>query len=592
MHGEVIPQEEINQKFSRSLSQEWTMHTIVWRNKPKIETLSLDDLFNNRKAYESEGVNTASTQGAADSSTTIENLSDVVIYSFFTSQPSISQLDNEDLQKVHYDDLEEMDLRAPRNQDSGNRETIRRIVPVEATTSNALVYQCDGLGYDWSNQVEEGPTNFALMAYSTSLSSSTNTEKKTVNGEEQLQALVDRKKVIITEATIRRDLQLEDAEEVDCLPNAEIFEQLTLMGMDKHTRTYVIPSYTKKVFGNMKRVGRDFSGKITPLFPTMIVQAQEEIGEGFTDPTDPHHTPTITQPSTSKPRRNKSLESQRDRTLRKLSLVCNEQDDTSMFDVDKDLQGEEVVVEKEVAGKDSAIEEVNAVSIATSVTAITTTAATTPIIFMDEITLAKALIEIKTSKVQDKGERARQEEEANSALIETWEDIQAKVDVDYQLAERLQAEEQEQLTDAKKAKLFMDFIEKRRKFFAAKKNVEKMNKPPTKAQQRSIMSTYLKNMDGWKLRALKNKSFAKIEELFDKAMERINNFIDFKTELVEEGTKKDKKMEDDKESAELKQCLEIISDDGDEVTIDATPLSVKTLIVDYKIYKEGKKNYF
>ncbi|GJS84112.1 hypothetical protein Tco_0750653 [Tanacetum coccineum] len=122
MHGEVIPQEDINQKFLRSLSQEWTMHTIVWRNKTEIETLSLDDLFNNLKAYESEvkgtsslttnshngaflssrstnsatravntaqGVNTASTQGAADSSTTVENLSDAVIYSFFSSQPRI-----------------------------------------------------------------------------------------------------------------------------------------------------------------------------------------------------------------------------------------------------------------------------------------------------------------------------------------------------------------------------------------------------------------------------------------------------------------------------------------------------------------------
>ncbi|GJT05158.1 plasma membrane ATPase, partial [Tanacetum coccineum] len=68
MHGEVIPQEDINQKFLRSLSQEWTMHTIVWRNKPEIETLSLDDLFNNLKAYESEH------SSAADSLTTVENL--------------------------------------------------------------------------------------------------------------------------------------------------------------------------------------------------------------------------------------------------------------------------------------------------------------------------------------------------------------------------------------------------------------------------------------------------------------------------------------------------------------------------------------
>ncbi|GJT53818.1 ribonuclease H-like domain-containing protein [Tanacetum coccineum] len=261
MHGEVISQEEINQKFLRSLSQEWTMHTIVWRNKPEIETLSLDDLFNNLKAYELEvkgtsssninshnvaflsssninsatrAVNTAqcvitaSTQGVIDSSTTIENLSDAVIYSFFASQPSIPRLDNEDLQQIHSDDLEEMDLRwnfamltmrtrrflkntrrklymankerigfkskvecfnchkmghfvreyrVPRNQDSRNKEPPRRTVPVKETTSNALVSQCDGLGYDWSDQAEEGPTNFALMAYSlTNSNSSTNSE--------------------------------------------------------------------------------------------------------------------------------------------------------------------------------------------------------------------------------------------------------------------------------------------------------------------------------------------------------------------------------------------------------------------------------
>ncbi|GJR38355.1 hypothetical protein Tco_1214039 [Tanacetum coccineum] len=56
-----------------------------------------------------QGVNTASTQGTADSLTTIENLSDAVIYSFFTSQPSTSPLDNKDLQQINPDDPEEMD---------------------------------------------------------------------------------------------------------------------------------------------------------------------------------------------------------------------------------------------------------------------------------------------------------------------------------------------------------------------------------------------------------------------------------------------------------------------------------------------------
>nr|GFC53544.1 hypothetical protein [Tanacetum cinerariifolium] len=131
----------------------------------------------------------------------------------------------------------------------------------------------------------------------------------------------------------------------------------------------------------------------------------------------------------------------------------------------------------------------------------------------------------------------------------------------------------------------MEFMKKKRKFFVAKRTAEKRNKPPTKAQQRSIMSTYMKNIDRWKPRALKNKSFTEIKELFDKAIKRINNFNNFRTKLGE-------KVKDDKESEELKKCLEIIPDDGDHVTIDVTPLSVKTPIIDYKIYKEGKKNYF
>ncbi|GJZ31153.1 hypothetical protein Tco_0576200 [Tanacetum coccineum] len=51
-----------------------------------------------------------------------------------------------------------------------NRENTRRVVPVETTTSNGLV-SCDGSGYDWSDQAEEGPTNFALKWLTSSTSS-------------------------------------------------------------------------------------------------------------------------------------------------------------------------------------------------------------------------------------------------------------------------------------------------------------------------------------------------------------------------------------------------------------------------------------
>ncbi|GJU00191.1 retrovirus-related pol polyprotein from transposon TNT 1-94 [Tanacetum coccineum] len=81
----------------------------------------------------------------------------------------------------------------------------------------------------------------------------------------------------------------------------QVFLEKQLEGMQSHKRIYVTPSHTKKIFGNMRRVGKGFSGRDTPLFPTMMVQAQQEHGEGSAMPTDPQHTPTIIQPSTSQP---------------------------------------------------------------------------------------------------------------------------------------------------------------------------------------------------------------------------------------------------------------------------------------------------
>ncbi|GJW17314.1 putative reverse transcriptase, RNA-dependent DNA polymerase [Tanacetum coccineum] len=118
IHGESILQEDVNQKFLRSLSPKWNTHTTVWRNKPKIDTLRLDDLYKNLKIYEPEvkgtsslktniqnvafmssnstsstngAVNTAhdvtttSTQATAVNSTIIDNLSDIVIFAFFAN---------------------------------------------------------------------------------------------------------------------------------------------------------------------------------------------------------------------------------------------------------------------------------------------------------------------------------------------------------------------------------------------------------------------------------------------------------------------------------------------------------------------------
>ncbi|GJX04125.1 hypothetical protein Tco_0190041 [Tanacetum coccineum] len=109
-------------------------------------------------------------------------------------------------------------------------------------------------------------------------------------------------------------------------------------------------------------------------------------------------------------------------------------------------------------------------------------------------------------------------------------------------------------------------------------------------------------MEGYKLNYLKLKEFDSIQEMFNRAFNRVNTFKDFRTELVEgkekragtelaqEITKK-QKVEDDKETTEIKMLMEIISDE--EVAIDVIPIVVKSpSIVEWKIHKEGRKRYY
>ncbi|GKF60784.1 reverse transcriptase domain-containing protein, partial [Tanacetum coccineum] len=70
------------------------------------------------------------------------------------------------------------ECKASRNDDNKNREPTKRTMLVKETTSNALVSQCDGFGYDWSDQADEGPTNFALMIAYSSTSSTSSTNSK------------------------------------------------------------------------------------------------------------------------------------------------------------------------------------------------------------------------------------------------------------------------------------------------------------------------------------------------------------------------------------------------------------------------------
>ncbi|GJX83524.1 hypothetical protein Tco_0333005 [Tanacetum coccineum] len=257
---------------------------------------------------------------------------------------------------------------------------------------------------------------------------------KMVNGEQQLQALVDRKKMIIIEAT-----NLDNAVKfLMYLRFVQVFLNNQLEGMITHNRIYIAPSHTKKIFANMRRKGKDFSERETPLFPTMMVQAQEEIDGAVTkEPSmqlkelmdfctklqqrvlDLENTKTAqAQEITSLKKRVKKLEKKggsRTHKLKRLYKIgrsarvvsskeasLGDQEDVSkqgrkihdidadeditlenvhdaeMFDVN-DLKDDEVVVESEHADKD-----VN--------------------LSVNKVTLAQALTALKSVKVQEKGD--------------------------------------------------------------------------------------------------------------------------------------------------------------------------------------------
>ncbi|GJU89944.1 hypothetical protein Tco_1302367 [Tanacetum coccineum] len=445
---------------------------------------------------------------------------------------------------------------------------------------------------------------------------------KTVNGEVQLQALVDGKKNVVTEASVRSDLQLEDANGVDCLPNATIFEQLTLMGYENFHKSLLSirlsslpngssaiptdPQHTPTItqplsFQPQKKHKPRKPKKKDTQIPQSSVPSdnladeavnKENISKHSNDPLlsgkdilklkelmalctnlqnrvlDLEHTKTTQALEIdSLKRRVKKLEkkqrsknhevkrlckvglsvrvvSSEDKGLgeedafklgRKIHDIDADEDitlknvhDAEMFDINN-IDGDEVVVESEVADKDVnlSVDEVTlaqALAALKSSTVIPTTAASTKVSTVIPTTAAITITAPRTKgivfpeqeqeqkqapapivssqqpsqiKVQDKGkgkmnepepvkklskndqlrldeklafrlqaeeeeeekklarEKAQQIEEANTA----WDDIQAKVEADYQLAQRLHDKEQEQYTDEEKAKFFCEFLD-------------------------------------------------------------------------------------------------------------------------------------
>nr|GEY10950.1 ribonuclease H-like domain-containing protein [Tanacetum cinerariifolium] len=212
--GESLSQEDINLNFLRSFPSEWRTHTLIWRNKADLEDQSLDDLFNNLKIYKAEVKSLSST------SHTTQNIAFMSSHNTESTNESVSdvansnrpQFDNDDLKQIDADDLEEIDLnwqmailtmrarrflqRTGRNlgangttsigfdmsnvecynchrrghfareyrspKDTRNKDTQKRYVPVETSTSNAVSYY-DQLTLDF------GKSQFDVISYRSGL---------------------------------------------------------------------------------------------------------------------------------------------------------------------------------------------------------------------------------------------------------------------------------------------------------------------------------------------------------------------------------------------------------------------------------------
>ncbi|GJR32585.1 ribonuclease H-like domain-containing protein [Tanacetum coccineum] len=229
--GENISQEDLNLKILRSLPSELNTHVVVWSNKPDLDTMSFNDLYNNFKIVKQEVKGTASSSSSSQNMDFVSSPSSTnevnTAYGVSTANTQVSPASTQvstastQVSTANLNDIEEMDLkwqlallsmrtrffqktgrkitingsdtagydkskmecfnchkmghfarecRGPRNQDSRNRnqDSSRRTINVEETSSKAMV-AIDGAGFDWSYMADdEVPTNMALMAFSDS----------------------------------------------------------------------------------------------------------------------------------------------------------------------------------------------------------------------------------------------------------------------------------------------------------------------------------------------------------------------------------------------------------------------------------------
>ncbi|GJU80143.1 retrovirus-related pol polyprotein from transposon TNT 1-94 [Tanacetum coccineum] len=156
-----------------------------------------------------------------------------------------------------------------------------------------------------------------------------------------------------------------------------------------------------------------------------------------------------------------------------------------------------------------------------------------------------------------------------------WENIRARVKADEELTQKLKEEEMEKYSEVDQAKMLVDLINQRKRFFAQQRAEAKRNKLMTQAQQRTYMSNYIKNQEGgYSIKQLKSLSFEEVKEIFETNMRRVHSFVPMDSELELQrlrraGSGEEQSAEKEKEVSEeeLQKLLVIVP--VEEVYIEA-----------------------
>nr|GEV40818.1 hypothetical protein [Tanacetum cinerariifolium] len=618
--GKVISQEDINLKFLRSLPSEW-------------------------ESYIANEVNTASSQVNAASSLNIDNLSDAVICAFLASQPNSSHLVNEDLEQIHLDDLEKMDLKGhfarecmePKGHDNRSRDVTRKTVPIEIPNSSALVNTTKPIAA--VNAAKAKAKHKAVKGKGVMLLRPQHAGAKTTSWNEFSRAMAS---AIICLANNQK-FNFSKYILTNLVNNLEagvpfymfsrfiqVFVNHQLGDMSHHKGIFVNPSLTKKRKHKPRRKQR----METEVSPTKT-NTEEHVPTPFNDPlpsgNDRMQLKELIDLCTNLSNKVLDMEneviemkSSHKAKIEELESRESSKQGRKIADIDADAEvnlenmynldmahKETVLSMRDVDVQSERIEDV-VKEVAKEIVEVMEIAK----IIVDEASTAGGELNATNEKpAKDKGKDKLVEEP------KILKSRKAQITLDEEVARRIEAEWNAYMKDNIDWNEFVKQVQSRQSD-AVRKYQALKRKPVLVAQARKNMMIYLKNLAGFKMDFSKGMRYEEIRPLFEEEYNKVQTLFNKDPEMdaekikalrkrtrkekvekdqpvkkkkgdeLEQDNAKKQNLEEQKEAEELKKNLEIVPDDEDDVFVNVTPLSSKPpTIMDYKIYKEGKKEY-